>query len=115
MVFNAVTNIMNTRLNFPQYDRKAPAPQVLDCLDTAVIAVLLEAKSKSVSPMIVLVNVDNQKHKAQVRGLPDSLLNCKLRDGLEGLGSLLREGGIDMQSRSRSNQGRAAHLPAWAP
>merc|ERR1712232_1247660 len=97
-----------------QYDRKAPPPQVLECLDPAVLAVLLEANGRNVAPMIVLINVDNAKHKAGVRGIPDSLLNCKLRDGLEGLGSL-RQGGIDMQSRGRYNQVQGTRLPAWAP
>jgi len=91
--FRAVQGVLGKRAVLPQFDRTAPEPKVLKGLDPAVLAVLLEAPEKGTPPMVVLINVSNEPRKAEVAGLPRSLLDCKLSDALSGFGGVLRKGG----------------------
>eukprot|EP00403_Amphidinium_massartii_P024539 CAMPEP_0178399352 /NCGR_PEP_ID=MMETSP0689_2-20121128/15237_1 /TAXON_ID=160604 /ORGANISM="Amphidinium massartii, Strain CS-259" /LENGTH=777 /DNA_ID=CAMNT_0020020129 /DNA_START=104 /DNA_END=2437 /DNA_ORIENTATION=- len=115
MVFRYVMGVMKIRASLPQFDRNAPPPQVLEELDPAVMAVLLEAPKSSDPPCLVLVNVASEAKKAQVRGMPTSLLDKKLVDVLQGYGGLLHEGDPTQVEAHKDVADKTAVLPPWKP
>mmetsp|Transcript_48111 Transcript_48111/g.112490 ORF Transcript_48111/g.112490 Transcript_48111/m.112490 type:complete len:780 (+) Transcript_48111:123-2462(+) len=115
MVFRYVMGVMRIRSRLPQFDRNAPPPQVLEELDPAVLAVLLEGVKPSDPPCLVLVNVAPEAKKAQVRGMPPSLLDKKLVDVLDSFGGILHEGDHTTVEAHKDVANKTAVLPPWAP
>jgi hypothetical protein len=89
-VFRAVMGLMSVRAKLPQFDRKAPEPEVLVEPDPACLAVILQPPIELMhehGPLLCLINVSNETKLAKVQDVPQTLRTGKLKNELGSIGA----------------------------